>query len=141
MLLFSDEESHSQSCPEKEVGCPYKCTQKVRRKEKDDHPSVCTNVEVSCLHSLYGCPFRGLRAAHEEHVPACAFKALASVLGNLTQQMAHLAVANQNQAHTISMLQQEIKSLQSQVREQSAEIRTLRDASHHTSRFLRDPFE
>jgi len=139
MLLISEEESHSHTCPEKEVGCPFKCNQRVHRKEKETHLSVCTHMEVNCKHAQYGCSFRGLRVDHEEHLTSCLYKGLASVLSGMTQEIAQLTLANQNHAHTISMLQQEIKSLQTHVREQTAEIRNLREAS--SRRFMRDPFE
>lgn len=137
-LLFSDEEQHSQKCPEKEIGCTFNCIQKVRRKEKDTHLSVCTNIEAPCIHVQYGCSYRGLRANHEEHIATCIYKGLSVVLAGMTQQIAQLSLTNQNQAHTVAQLQQEVRGLQALVREQAAEIRSLSEAS---SRHFRDHFE
>jgi len=66
---------------------------------------------------------------------------MATVIGGLTQQIAQLTTAHQNQAHTIAALQQEIKALQNHAREQANEIRNLREASSRSTRFVRDQFE
>jgi hypothetical protein len=64
---------------------------------------------------------------------------MAAVLGGLAQQVAQLALDNKNQAHTIASLQQELRTVQAQVREQAAEIRILREASSaRPSLFSRD---
>jgi len=129
MFLLVDESSHDKSCPEKELGCPYTCNVKVRRKEQVEHLTVCTNMEVTCAHAQYGCPYKGVRAAYAEHQASCMYKGMAAVLGGLAQQVAQLALDNKNQAHTIATLQQELRMVQAQVREQAAEIRILREAS------------
>eukprot|EP00026_Physarum_polycephalum_P001188 Phypoly_transcript_01189.p1 GENE.Phypoly_transcript_01189~~Phypoly_transcript_01189.p1 ORF type:complete len:520 (+),score=57.02 Phypoly_transcript_01189:1800-3359(+) len=139
MFLLVDEKEHNLHCPEKEIDCPEKCNVKVRRKEQADHLSVCSNLKVTCAHAQYGCTYIGVRASYALHQAECEYKQIATVLGALAQQVSQLHLDNKNQAHTIATLQQELRMLQGQVREQAAEIRILREASPtRPSLFKRD---
>ena len=89
------EDHHEKDCKDSRVKCEL-CSENVLKSKSAEHDETCSETVVSCEWENVGCTHTGKRSDLATHMEDCTYKAIARVVGVLTEKIGSLnsTVAN-----------------------------------------------